>query len=667
MIVAKYKFNPNTYSDYLPVFNSGFTYTKSDVTNSDGTITRTIESSSLPTFMRFGETTDATDRSKSLLEILDMNTSNLTSMVNMFGYCKNLTSIVCNWNTSEVTNIREAFYNCSSLTTLNVNDWNTSNVTNMASTFEGCSSLTSLDINKWDTSKVGDMRYIFSGCSKLTTLDLSKWDTSQVTKMREVFYNCSSLTTLNVNDWNTSNVTDMYYMFNGCSSLTSLDLNSWDTSQVTNMQGVFYNCKTLTSLNVRNWNTSKVTNMYFMFQKCSKLTSLNVRNWNTSQVTNMENMFNDCSSLTSLDISNWNISNVTNSYGIFDGCSLLRKVALKYANQSTVSKIHENLPDRTSTTEGYILSPISLTSDKNWELLKFTHNEFYLPQPLRKVGDVKDRLYWDYDKGHYCIEQNIIHKILDGSYPWYDSATDSSICWALKCDSKIVSSNAYGIICNNYPSATPEMTYNHIKGISLSSRSSTIFIYNPDFIDSNNRDAFIQWINDNPLEVWYQLETPNIIDLTEMNKKFTFDTYLPNTNAKVTNLPIQPYGLLLKDDTVRYKSTIEPSTLYTIQFNCLAKSTTNLTLDLGGSRVTVEPIIGVNHVQITTPSVLASDRLFLIGTGIVIKEVIVNKGDMNQYLKYFDGEQSVGELQEDGSYIIRISTDNYTSLWEGDL
>ena len=69
----------------------------------------------------------------------------------------------------------------------------------------------------------------------------------------------------------------------------------------------------------------------------------------------------------------------------------------------------------------------------------------------------------------------------------------------------------------------------------------------------------------------------------------------------------------------------------------------------------------------TTPSELTSDRLFLIGTGIIVNEVIVNKGDMKQYTKYFDGEQSVGELQEDGSYIIRISTDNYTDLWEGDL
>ena len=339
---------------------------------------------------------------------------------------------------------------------------------------------------------------------------------------------------------------------------------------------MFSFCYSLTQLNISNWDTSNVTNMINVFYDCLKLISLDLSNWDTSKVTSMANMFRGCTSLTSLDVSNWDTSKVTNMSNMFNGCSLLRKVNLKYVNQSTVLKIHENLLDRSSTTKGYILSLLDLTSDKNWETLKFSHNEFYLPRPLRKIGNAKDKFYWDYDKGHYCIEENV----------------------------------------------------------------------------------------SDDLQV---LETPNIIDLPKMNKKITFDTYLPNTSVKVTNLPIQPYKLLLEDDTVRYKSTIEPSTLYTVQFNCIAKSTTNLTLDLGGTRLTVDPIIGVNHVQITTPSELTSDKLFLIGTGIVIKEVIVNKGDMNQYPNYFDGEQSVGELQEDGNYIIRISTDNYTNLWEGDL
>lgn len=115
---------------------------------------------------------------------------------------------------------------------------------------------------------------------------------------------------------------------------------------------------------------------------------------------------------------------------------------------------------------------------------------------------------------------------------------------------------------------------------------------------------------------------------------------------------------------VEYECVIAPNTLYTIQFNCIEKSNTNITLDLGGSRVIVDPIIGVNHVKITTPSELTSYRLFMIGTGIKIKEVIVNKGEMNQFPIYFDGEQSVGELQEDDTYNITIHTDNYSSRWE---
>ena len=528
MIIAKYKFNSSIYSNLLPVFNSKFTaYTTSDVSNDDGTVIRTIESDTLPTKIRFGDDA-ATDRAKSLLEVVSINISSLTDMINMFRNCSNLTTIE------------------------GINNWNTSSVTNMSTMFNGCSKLTQLDLNNWNTSSVTNMSAMFNSCSKLTQLDVSNWDTK--------------------------NVTSMVFMFNNCPQLTQLDLSNWDTSKVTNMGAMFRDSSKLTTIgDLSNWDTSSVTTMVNMFNNCASLTTIgDISNWDTSSVTTMASMFYNCFKLTRLDISNWDTSNVTNMSQMFNNCDSLYKVNLKYSNEATVSKIHESLPDRSSLTKGCILSSLDLTSDKNWMVVKFTHNKLNLPQPLRKIGNIKDKFYWDDDKGHYCIEQNI----------------------------------------------------------------------------------------SDTLEV---LETPNIIDLPHLNKKYSFDIYLPNTSVNVVNSLLQPYSLLLEADTVRYKSTIEPSTLYTIQFNCLAKSTTNLTLDLGGSRVTIDPIIGLNHVQITTPSELASDRLFLIGTGIIVKEVIVNKGNMNQYTKYFDGEQSVGELQEDGSYIIRISTDNYTNLWEGDL
>ena len=176
MIVAKYKFNPNTYANLLPEFNSEFTeYTTSDANNDDKTITRTIESDSLPTFMRFGETSDtSTNRSKSLLEILDMNTSNIIDMSNMFRSCPNLTNITCNWDTSNVTNMQEMFSGCSSLTSLDLNSWDTSQVQNMYATFRNCSSLTTLDVSNWDINKVFSLQSTFQNCSSLTSLDLKQ-------------------------------------------------------------------------------------------------------------------------------------------------------------------------------------------------------------------------------------------------------------------------------------------------------------------------------------------------------------------------------------------------------------------------------------------------------------------------------------------------------------
>ena len=103
---------------------------------------------------------------------------------------------------------------------------NTSEVTTMQEMFYGCSSLTSLDLSNFNTGNVTDMAYMFRDCSGLTSLDVSSFDTGNVTKMSDMFSGCSSLTSLDVSNFNTGKVTDMEAMFWDCSSLTSLDLSS---------------------------------------------------------------------------------------------------------------------------------------------------------------------------------------------------------------------------------------------------------------------------------------------------------------------------------------------------------------------------------------------------------------------------------------------------------
>ena len=268
----------------------------------------------------------------------DFNTSNVTSMYQMFSSCHSLTNLnLSNFNTSNVTNMQDVFYNCTSLISLNLSNFNTANVTNMSSMFEGCSSLTSLNLSNFNTSNVTGTRNMFSRCSSLTSLNLSNFNTSNVTDMRAMFSSCSSLTSLNLSNFNTSNVTDMGGMFQYCNSLTSLNLSNFNTSNVTDMSQMFFNCNSLTSLNLSNFNTCNVTNMNTMFRDCNSLTNLNLSSFNTSNVTGMAQMFMGCSSLTSINLSNFNTSNITDMRYMFSGCNHLTSIDLYNFNTTNVN------------------------------------------------------------------------------------------------------------------------------------------------------------------------------------------------------------------------------------------------------------------------------------------------------------------------------------------
>ena len=174
-----------------------------------------------------------------------------------------------------------------------------------------------LDLSNFDTSQVTNMKEMFDGMRNLTTLDLSNFDTSQVTNMSWMFANMRSLTTLNLSNFDTSNVKLMYSMFRGMSSLISLDLSSFDTSKVRDMQNMFSGISSLTSLDLSNFDTSNVTSMYYMFANMSNLTTLDLSNFDTSKVTTMSHMFHATPNLTSLDLSNFDTSQVTDMQDMF--------------------------------------------------------------------------------------------------------------------------------------------------------------------------------------------------------------------------------------------------------------------------------------------------------------------------------------------------------------
>ena len=172
--------------------------------------------------------------------------------------------------------------------------------TSCAYWFSNCRNLTTIEGMKeyLNSEKVTNMYDMFYNCSSLTTLDVSNFKTDNVTSMYDMFYNCSSLTTLDVSNFKTDNVTTMYSMFDGCSSFTTLDVSNFNTEKVTNMSFMFYGCSNFTTLDASNFNTDNVMYMSSMFNGCSSLQTIYVGdNWTTKNVTQSEYMFNGCNNL----------------------------------------------------------------------------------------------------------------------------------------------------------------------------------------------------------------------------------------------------------------------------------------------------------------------------------------------------------------------------------
>ena len=323
----------------------------------------------------------------------------------MFAYFTNLTEIDFGGclDTSNVTNMRNMFYECGSLTELDLSGFDTSKVTNMRSMFSSCSSLSKLDLSGFDSSNVRDMKNMFYGCDSLKSLictdskilaeyfapasSLSS-DANVMAKMSsasgdsyfwgQTKYKRSDVKAITfrtfqnveknipITAWDVSAAGDRSvvawmvsgdlhvaatgkilpnpnasYMFAHFANLEEIDFGDcFDTSNVTNMSAMFYDCRDLTSLDLSSFDTSNVTNMSDMLHDCRSLTSLNLSGFDTSSVTEMRSMFHGCSSLTSLSLDGFDTANVTDMSCMFHSCSDLTSLNLSGFDASNATDIH---------------------------------------------------------------------------------------------------------------------------------------------------------------------------------------------------------------------------------------------------------------------------------------------------------------------------------------
>ena len=226
-----------------------------------------------------------------------------------------------------------AFYNCSSLVGLTLNDWNVSTITDMYGMFSSATAFNG-DISLWDTSSVTSMYKMFyyaSSFNRDINTSGSSWDTSSVTRMDAMFLEATAFDG-DISLWDTSNVTKMNQIFRGASAFNQ-DISLWDTSSVTDMREMFMNATSFDG-DISSWDTSSGVYMADMFRGPNEAAfNGDISSWDTSSATNMDSMFSENNTFNQ-NLNGWCVTNISSEPEYFNGCqpAFMGNLSTRYPN-----------------------------------------------------------------------------------------------------------------------------------------------------------------------------------------------------------------------------------------------------------------------------------------------------------------------------------------------
>ena len=247
-----------------------------------------------------------------------------------------------------------------------------------------------------------------------------------------------------------------------------------------------------------------------------------------------------------------------------------------------------------------------------------------LEEPLRKVGNVSDRLYWDNTRGKVCVEKNIAFKSEDINF-------NSNGFVALSTGNH--KSQTF-ILCDKYRYLPWSIKTNDC--ISSYNNGTALRLY---FAEGDSKENYPKNI-----KYCYQLNTPQIIE-TDITEPLIATLSQGNTIITTEN-EVKP-NLWIYDGGLEKEVSIAPSTTYYLSAN----TENDIQVDLGGAVVNY---LSTDTIKsITTPSILNSNTIKFMGNGYV-KDVML-RVDNRDDIPYFEGLENVGEYDEvSGKYKIEI-------------
>ena len=148
--------------------------------------------------------------------------SSVYTISQIFSGCTSLKTVKFGSNFNNVTSMRNAFNECSSLESIDWGGLNTSKVENMDGLFKNCENITAIDVSGFDTSSLETVYNMFYGCSSLLELDLSNFSIKSSCATKNMIRNCTNLYSLKLGS---SNIKEL--LLEGCTALYMLEIGNY--------------------------------------------------------------------------------------------------------------------------------------------------------------------------------------------------------------------------------------------------------------------------------------------------------------------------------------------------------------------------------------------------------------------------------------------------------
>ena len=268
------------------------------------------------------------------------------------------------------------------------------------------------------------------------------------------------------------------------------------------------------------------------------------------------------------------------------------------------------------------------TKATEYEPYKENNITFYLNEPLRGVGDVKDKVYVKEDK--VVVERNCASVIFDGSDDenWRLGSFNNTINqFNIDVNPKVKQRTDMPIKCDKVKVVTfNDLDYSNTYGINMS-----YYLR----LNSPNCDAkkgatvkdLKQWLQQNPITVVYQLATPAYEEVECDLSKLALEGYNHGTLFYNSNIPVTTQ---FYDFKVNIKDMLIPNETYYITF--IADRVKDITINLSGVQVNYKTSMGYNKVPVQLGDVV-NTNFSMDSRGIELSDLMISTSTSLIYVK----------------------------------